>query len=616
MCGFLTEFTFNGYTTTATTNFESLLMLSVRRGPDATQVFKEENYQLGFNRLAILDLSINGNQPKQSPSKRYHVVFNGEIYNYKVLEKDYGLLGLESTSDTEVLLHLLDKVGVATTVTLLNGMFAICIIDTQLQELYMVRDFAGIKPLFYGIAKEGIVAASQFNQVFKHEWFREALQLRADVMKEYFGFGYMQAPNTIYKTIFQVNPGTYIKVSSQGQMESVIYKKFSKENQPQFKETKRQTAMDVEDALIKAIKKQLISDVPLATFLSGGIDSPLVAAIAKQSKPDIKAYTIAVDDERFNERNEAVAYAKHADIEQVIFSMESSETPAHIDKLFEGFSEPFGDPSSIPTYWITKMAKQENTVMLSGDGGDELFWGYPRMFDIISKRFWFLVPFVMRKPIVRLANKLGWMNSWAPYNYKYLKDFITAKHLHIFKSDLDAFFPETSFSKDLENLYQFDNRISRPKLLHELRYNELNAHLQRVLIKVDRMSMAHSLEVRVPFLDKECMDLAWAIEPDLGATHNELKYILKKVMRHYYPENLIYNKKKGFSIALDTLLRGALKEDVKKVVFDSDFYGEKYLNIASIKEYIKGFYENNHHAAWGVWHIYAWQKWALKEQLI
>ena len=202
MCGFLGEFCFNDAKVTSEDSFKTLLELSKHRGPDASNTYRAETHQFGFNRLAILDLSPNGNQPKQTPSKRYNVVFNGEIYNYKDLAKQYDLKNLNSTSDTEVLIHLLDVLGVYETVKVLNGMFAIAIVDTDLNTLYLARDFAGIKPLFYGISQQGVVMASQFDQIYKHTWHKEHLVLRADGVKDYFGFGYMQAPHTIYETIY------------------------------------------------------------------------------------------------------------------------------------------------------------------------------------------------------------------------------------------------------------------------------------------------------------------------------------------------------------------------------------------------------------------------------
>ncbi|MBJ6367904.1 asparagine synthase (glutamine-hydrolyzing) [Snuella sedimenti] len=616
MCGFLTEFCFGNNGLSESKHFEGLLALSKHRGPDSTHVVQGVDYHMGFNRLAVLDLSENGNQPKYSPSKRYHVVFNGEIYNYKELEKQYGLKCLTSTSDTEILVHLLDVLGVAETLTVLNGMFAMAIIDIQTNTFYLARDFAGIKPLFYGVSKQGIVAASQFNQIFKHDWFKAQLELRPDVVKEYFGFGYMPAPNTIYRDIFQVNPGTYLKISDTGAISSFVFKAFSKDGMSRFSDAKDETA-DVMDAVIgDSVRQQLVSDVPLACFLSGGIDSPLIVAMAKRKQESIKGYTIGVSEAELDERKAASAYAKHLDLEQHIHTIEAKDLLASIDVHFGLLSEPFGDYSSVPTYLISKIAKQGNTVMLSGDGGDELFFGYPRMLDVIKKRWWFVIPFGIRKPLVRLFNKLGIIRTWAPYHYKSLADFIKSKQQYVFKDDLDAFFPSSAFSKELDRLYCFENSMNKNRLLQGLRYTEFYGHLQRVLVKVDRMSMANSLEVRVPFLGKQVIDRAWQMDSGLGREHAILKKVLRDVMRRYYPDTLITSGKKGFAVPMDHWLRNQLREDVETLIFDMPFYASELMDVEAVRGYVRRFYDRQHGSAWGVWHVYAWQKWAVSEGVI
>ena len=227
MCGFLGEVSFNNNLSDLK-KFKSLLHLSIHRGPDDTQILEYKNIRLGFNRLAILDLTDKGSQPKQSPTKRYQVVFNGEIYNYKQLAKLHRINNLDSTSDTEVLVHLFDKIGVDKTVRQLNGMFAIMVLDTTEDITYLIRDFAGIKPLFYGLSNNSLVAASQFNQIYRHPDFSNNLVLRPDVVKAYFGLGYMLAPDTIYKSINQVKQGEYLKFKNNKIIEVVNYKAFNK----------------------------------------------------------------------------------------------------------------------------------------------------------------------------------------------------------------------------------------------------------------------------------------------------------------------------------------------------------------------------------------------------
>ncbi|WP_298894546.1 asparagine synthase (glutamine-hydrolyzing) [uncultured Psychroserpens sp.] len=611
MCGFLAEFTFGTTSVSEAAHFQNLLSLSKHRGPDATQTEKGSNYQLGFNRLSILDLSPNGNQPKQSPSKRYHVVFNGELYNYKDLEIRYELSNLRSTSDSEVLVHLLDKIGVEQTITELNGMFAITVKDLQTGNIYLIRDFAGIKPLFYGVSSKGIVAASQFDQVFKHMWFKDHLQLRSELVKEYFGFGYMQSPNTIYDTIFQVNPGTFIQINSDQSIEEKQYSVFN-----DVKPTSRQSdtiVNDLKTKINKAVKRQLMSDVPLATFLSGGIDSPLITAIAKQEHPNIEAFTVSVEDKQLDESDDAMAYAEHINVNHKVEHVKTEELVNLIDEHFSKFPEPFGDYSSIPTYLISKKARETNTVMLSGDGGDELFFGYPRMLDVMHKAHWFKIPFALRRPLIRLTNRLKITNSWAPYHFKTIDEWVKEKHTYIFKDKLNGFFKDQKLSKEMHKLYTVSNHSNT---LSWLRYNEFYAHMQRVLIKVDRMSMANSLEVRVPFLDKEVIDTALHYLPENFENEEDLKRPLKLVMETHYPKSLINKQKKGFSVPINSWLRHELKKDVEKVILETPFYGAEIINLQAVKKYIEDFYNNKHESAWGVWHIYAWQKWAISQQLV
>lgn len=613
MCGFLAEFSFESQNLTNSSAFEDLLLLSGHRGPDHTNKVRGETYQLGFNRLAILDLSALGNQPIYSPSKRYHLVFNGEIYNYKAITKEFDLNDLTSTSDTEVLVHLLDAIGVAPTIKQLNGMFAISIIDTEDLTCYLVRDVAGIKPLFYGVSENGVVAASQFDQLFKHPWFATDLALRPDVMKEYFGFGYMQAPNTIYEHIYQVNPGELVKITQTGDIKRTDLLTI---NTTITSNSIKETSKHVDCLLDKSVTMQLASDVPLATFLSGGVDSPLISAIAKQHEPTIKGFTVKVDDEILDESEMARLYANHLNLDHEVEHIHKEELLSAVNAHFKKLPEPFGDYSSIPTYLITKLAKKHYTVMLSGDGGDELFFGYPRMLDVIKQRHWFKIPFFIRKPMVRLGIKFKLFRSWAPYNYKTFSDWYAAKHCHVVGSALDEFFPEVDVSHEFNTIYKFSGNNTKKELMNWMRLNEYYGHLQRVLVKVDRMSMANSLEVRVPFLDKHVIEEAFHFIPNHFNQNNHLKQVLKDIMRHYYPSTLIHDTKKGFTVPMEHWLRHELAADVKSVIFDTPIYGNDLIASDKLKRYVVNFFNGNHDSAWGVWHIYAWQKWAINYQLI
>lgn len=616
MCGFLGEFCYaEGQMVSEKNQFAKLLELSKHRGPDASEIVQDNNFQLGFNRLSILDLSVNGNQPKQSPSERYNIVFNGEIYNYQHLIETYQLQGLASTSDTEVIVHLLDKIGIEETICVLNGMFAIAIVDTQNNQLYLTRDFAGIKPHFYGISNKGIVFASQFDQLYKHPWFKNTLELRPDIMKEYFGFGYMQAPNTIYTSLFQVNPGELITFDCEGNLRKKQLVVFPKSPKNQIKENE-DTSKQYNKVLDGIIKRQLISDVPIASFLSGGIDSPLISAHAKNNKPNIEAFTLKVADKNMNESDIATTYADSLSINQTVIEAEASDLLKHMDDYFDKCPEPFGDYSSLPTYLLSKHAVKDHKVMLSGDGGDELFYGYPRFQHVVDHKAWFNIPFKIRRPLVKLFNKLKLSSTPAPYYYNTISEWQMAKNLQIFPDVLDKVVPDTTFSKELNELYNMENTNSKQKLLEALRFNEFYAHLQRVLIKVDRASMANSLEVRVPFLDKESIDFSWKMKSGF-LKHKILKKVLKDCLKCFVPESIMNQRKMGFTIPLDDWLHNELKDDVMHHIFNIPIYGNTFLNTEFIQFAVSNYYKSEGpFSSWSIWHIYAWQKWAVKHELL
>ena len=334
------------------------------------------------------------------------MVFNGEVYNFKQLKIDFNLSNIHSSSDTEVILRLIEKIGVHDAVKQLDGMFAIMVVDMELNKTFLIRDFAGVKPLFYGVSDYGIFAASQFDQVHKHPWFVDNLKLRKDIVKEYFGLGFMMAPNTIFHNIFQVNPGEIVTVDSNGHITKDSFEDFDSENKVLIDEREKSFLEHFENDLSNTIKEQLVSDVPIATFLSGGIDSPLITALAKKHKTDIKAYTIGVDDKTIDESDKAREYADYLQVNHKVKSIAKTDLINFIDEHFEAYPEPFGDYSSIPTFLITKESVKDNTVMLSGDGADELFFGYPKLLHIVLNKSFFYGPIKLRKFINRVFYKI------------------------------------------------------------------------------------------------------------------------------------------------------------------------------------------------------------------
>lgn len=604
MCGFLGEFSFEGQLSNSA-DFDGLLRLSKHRGPDSTQVSEGENYRLGFNRLALLDLTASGEQPKWSPSQRYHLVFNGEIYNYRELSEKHQLHNLRSTSDTEVLLHLLDKIGVEKTIEQLNGMFAIAVVDIVNNEIYLFRDFAGIKPLFYGLNELGIVCASQFDQVFKHSWFSDNLKLRGEIVHEYFAFGYMAAPNTLYENIFQVNPGELIVITGKGE--------FTKKSIVHFPKITYLDSFYDSGKLASTIKNavglQLNTDRSLATFLSGGVDSTLVSSFAKEIKDNIEAFTLKVNDKDYNESEYATKYTHHLNLRHKIVEVDEGFLLSAIEDHFDAFAEPFGDYSSLPTYLVTQEASHFHTAMLSGDGGDELFWGYPRMYELLEKAWWFKMPLFLRKNILRITNRLKITNTYAPFR-KNLETYWMEWHMKLPQDVLDTAFNQ-GFSSDMKELYHLNINYSKKQLQQFLRWNEFYGHLQRILIKVDRTSMKNSLEVRVPLLDKNVIKRSWEVFYKINGL-KDLKKPLKDLVSDKIPPHLLMEGKRGFSVPIEEWFRNQLKPDLIESVLNSELYGKECFDQNVLKGYVRDFLDEKHNNGWGVWHIYAWQKWAVR----
>jgi len=274
--------------------------------------------QIGFNRLAILDVSQNGNQPVLSPSGRFALVLNGEVYNYKELQKNHSISDshLRSGTDTEVLAHILDQCSIFDFSAKLNGMFAIAVWDIVEKKLHLIRDFAGIKPLFFGLHTNGIVFASQFNQIFKHPDCN-SLKLRPEIMKEFFGLGYMHAPNTVFENIFQVEAGQIVSWNLHTQtITKFFYYKW--ETSLENDETDIKTVQLFETNFQKVIASQIRADVPIGTFLSSGIDSTLVTAFAQREVPEIKAFTFGINDEKLDESEKAAQYAKNLELSKLL----------------------------------------------------------------------------------------------------------------------------------------------------------------------------------------------------------------------------------------------------------------------------------------------------------
>jgi len=607
MCGFLGQYSPQ---LTPKEGFLANLAIAKHRGPDQTGYWADARVQLGFNRLAIVDLSAAGHQPMHSQPGQWVVVFNGEIYNHLELRKQFSGYTFNGHSDTETILASLDVIGFEETIKSLIGMFAIAAYHKPSGVLYIARDSVGIKPFFYHNNPQNFWFGSQFNQIIlgigKHN-----VQLSPEGMRDFLQFGYMQAPNTIYKNIKQLEPGQIVVVDG----ENITIKRFCAYPQ-QVKdsglhEDSTEALEQFNKLFAKVCHDQLQADVPVATFLSSGIDSTVVNAYSKAFKPDLTAYTIGFGGASGDERPLAAQYASHLGIKHMSENIDKRDLLNSLDDHFQKLGEPFADFSSIPTYLICQKARESSTVMLSGDGGDELFWGYHRMHNYVANYPFFKDSLLVR----RIKKKLKIFPkpaSGAVYEFTKAQESVENAHSHILLHHFKKLMPGIDKTENTKSLYRFDYQ-GQKEFRNWIRYNEFYAHMQRVLIKVDRMSMAHSLEVRVPLLDQRIVDFAWHLDSNFGLTKKEeLKKFLKRALSQHIPLGMMNQKKMGFYIPIGDWLNTSLKEEVKELLLNNPIYGEEYLDRPEWNKLVTDYYEGKGGAGeWGIWIMYCWQKWGI-----
>jgi len=609
MCGFFGEFSKAGRSSPKDI-FLKLNNLATNRGPDHEGYWTNStNCQLGFRRLSIIDLSKEGNQPMHSRDGKWSIVFNGEIYNYKDLQAEMGLSNsdLHSTSDTEIIVHALQRWGAYETAWKLNGMFAIAAYDHSSDLLYLIRDFAGIKPLFYAVNENRVIFGSQYDQIYKHPEFSQK-EISPVGLSEYVRFGYNPAPDCIFKNTWQLRPGEIITINSSLDVKKEIYYQLSF-NRGVLDENSAAAQSGFHKMFHGVVNRQLVSDVEIGTFLSGGIDSPLVTAHAASFRKNLKTFTIGFEDKQYNEAEIARQYAEVLKVQNNCTLYTPELLYSQLDNHFKAFKEPFGDYSSLPSYQVSKDAKKNFTVVLTGDGGDELFWGYPRMLRIVENRRWFGLPKMVRQVLAALV-RIGGRSISYGIHYNSIGQWVLEHHSQNKTADMNRFLPGHTISEDTKLLYKSPADMKNVEdILQWLRWNEFYGHMQRVLVKVDRTTMHHSLEARVPFLDKDTIQYALTLDPGLGTTHKELKYMLKKDLERFIPRDLINKRKYGFGLPIDLWLRTSLREEVMDLLVSSDPYPYNTFDRKEMEKYVSDFMSGKTHSGWGIWILYALQKW-------
>ena len=576
------------------------LSLQDHRGPDEKNYLKiNENLVFGHNRLSIQDLSKNGSQPMYSKTKNLLITFNGEIYNHLELRNKFKNElnhNWKSTCDTETLINLIESIGLKNTLENIDGMFAFAYFDYKNNKIFLVRDIFGEKPLYFYRSDDLFAFASDIKFLSKIDNIDKNLNHNA--IFNYLKYSYISSPNSIYKKIFKLEPGTILEIDFKKFDQKLDYtKKYQWYNlHDKIKNSKKnlinnfnEAKITLEDKISKSVSKQMISDVPIGSFLSGGIDSSLITALMqKNSNKKIDTFSIKFQNKEFDESDYARKVADKLGTNHNELFVSEKDILNTIDNIDQTFGEPFGDSSQIPMYLLSHFTKKKVTVSLSGDGADELFCGYNRykyintvwriykIFKMNKKIFYKIFNGIPNRVLVKLINFFK-LKSIAQLDDKISKFKSITKNI---ENQEDLFFrlisnfdytpPEIE-----ETLGDFDYEFREKMMI----FDTISYLSDDILCKVDRTAMSSSLETRIPFLDKEVFEYAWQIPIKYKINSKEQKYILKKILENYLPNELIYRPKMGFSIDMNNILKGELKE----IYFDS-------LNL--VKKQNFNFFEN------------------------
>jgi len=549
------------------------------RGPDSEGLWLDQtnNFAIGHKRLSILDLSNTGHQPIISSNSRYVLAFNGEIYNHleirRLLNRKQDI-SWKGTSDTETLINAIEKIGLQDTLKLINGMFSFALWDRNEGILKLVRDRLGEKPLYYGLINDNFVFGSQLKCFIDFpNWDK---RLDQESISLYFKYGYIPAPKSIFNKIFKLEAGNVLIIKKNNFKDFKKYtywdlrKILNKKPEINYSISNDQYLEEVERKLKKSIERRMLSDVPIGAFLSGGIDSSCVVTYMKEfSKEPLKTFTVGFKDKNYNESKKAkrIAGFLGTDHNEIIF--DKKELVELFDELGDVWDEPFSDISQVPTLLVSKVAKKQVKVVLSGDGGDELFCGYNRY--IRGLDFYQLSKNKFSNLIIQNIKK------YKDYYERFLnfKDNEKLdKMLEAFKANcIDEYYDNVveifKQNDKLLNKINFERNYINPlsKSLdylcdeEKLMYIDLIRYIpEDIMTKVDRASMSIGLEARAPFLDHELVEYSFQIPIYLKKSHGKGKLILKDLLSNYLPNNLIDNSKEGFSVPIHDLIEGSLSD--------------------------------------------------------
>ncbi|KIM05973.1 MAG: asparagine synthase [Sulfurovum sp. AS07-7] len=612
-----------------TQTIKEMLKIQSYRGPDDSGLFFDESgVHLGHNRLSIQDLSPLGHQPFISDCGEYIISFNGEVYNFKPLREELKALGYNfiSQSDTEVILYSYKEWGIKC-IEKFIGMFAFALLDKKEDKLTLVRDRAGVKPLYYYHKENNFIFSSEIKSFHQHPNFQK--EINYEIIPYYFQFGYIPTPYSIFKNCFKLEAGTYLEYDLKNSDYKIVkywdVNDFYKKEKLDLSESEIITSL--ENILEDAISIRMISDVKVGLFLSGGYDSSLVASLlTKKHSKKIDTFTIGFEDKKFNEAQHASSIANYLETNHHEYYVKDSDIFELIEQTSFYWDEPFGDSSSLPTMIVSKMAKEKVGVVLSADGGDEAFFGYSKYIflnkfsNIFSSSFKLSL---LKSSINLIDDKLiENINNYIPKKFRQtnIKDKFSKLQRAINSNNLYNMFMNASSYTDNKIVKKMLNLEINNSIFNNFKNQNIPSFMSHmmavdyktfmnddVLTKVDRATMSVSLEGREPLIDHRIIEFMAQVPDSIKYKNNQAKYLAREILYKYIPKEIIDKPKAGFQIPLNQFLRGELRHIVDKYIH-KDRLDSKIFNIEEILK-IKNDFLNGADNATQIWFIISFQMW-------
>lgn len=597
------------------------------RGPDGEGEEIQQTAQwslgLGHKRLSIIDLSPAGKQPMCNEDGTIWITYNGEIYNFRELRIELEGKGhfFRSNSDTEVIIHLYEEQG-TDCLERLNGMFAFALWDRKQETLFLARDRIGKKPLHYCLYNGGIIFGSEIKALLTHPEVSRDIDLGS--LNKYLSYEYVPAPATIFKSIRKIRPG-YFLLYKNGNARTEKYWDIPLSDNPIGYKTEDEYVEELREILERSVRLRLVADVPVGVFLSGGLDSSLVAAMAQRGNKDIECFSIGFDELSFDERKYAAKVAQFTNLKQNLRIFSTTQMLEHLEALPRLLDEPLADASILPTYLLSKMTSEKLKVALSGDGGDELFAGYPTYQAHKLITYFDSLPDSLKDVARSLAQFLPVSDANISFDFK-VKQFLrgagVSSEIRFFrwmggltdseKKELLTDDVKTALQNhnSYEDIFRYLSESGLTKDLERILYLSMKLYLQDdILVKVDRAAMAHGLEVRCPLLDPHFVEFVCRLPTKYKLKGLKAKYLLKKAARGILPDEIIDRRKKGFGIPITRWLRNELREFMLDCLGEAKIKRQGFFNYAYIRKLIDDHLEKRVDNRKALWSLLVFQIW-------